>query len=372
MRVTLATARLAAACSAAMLLVACEPQAPEMTDLETTRMTDLLANPSPRCVGRYLLDMPQSLVLNSESSTVVERVKIEVKPMARRAFDLALQAREAELRNKHQDGEPDVPHLKLVIPLAAPRVGVVFNRAETTGAADASRALELLAWREGFVVRMQVGARDVDSPVYQNDALYRSDKTNIKEKLTHLLTMFERVRGRQDSELPAETGLCIKDGFVKGPPGDQEETAVVYHLSGAQDVYFRVYSDSGLVQKTTLLERGPGIEAYVELQSGRTLRHGRRLARSGLNLEEWLMALTTDDRIRGTEFNLEVNSKTATATTPLVILELYNGSRIPGPELSSEESAVRPALQKASLTDAEAVALWDMVTSTLRVRPGAL
>ena len=84
------------------------------------------------------------------------------------------------------------------------------------------------------------------------------------------------------------------------------------------------------------------------------------------------MALRTNDGIPGNDFLLEVDSKTATASTPLVMVELYNGYRIPGPTLSLKESAVRPNLTKATLTDAETVALWDKVTSTLRVRPGAL
>src|SRR5690606_11386987 len=170
---------------------------------------------------------------------------------------------------------------------------------------------------------------------------------------------------RADDEVPSEMGACIRHGFVKGKPGEEEMISIVYHLDGVEDVYFKVYTDSGLQEDTTLLDRGAAIEAMLKHREGKTLRKGKRET-FGIRSEEWLMALRTNDRIQGHDFTLEANSKIGSARTPLLIVDLSNGYRIPGPELSLEESAVRPPLTRATLSEAEAMALWDTVTPTLR------
>jgi hypothetical protein len=59
---------------------------------------------------------------------------------------------------------------------------------------------------------------------------------------------------------------------------------------------------------------------------------------------------------------LEANSKIGSAQTPLVILSMDNGGLPP-------ESDGNRSLSQASLTEDEAVALWDAVSRTLRPRP---
>ena len=67
---------------------------------------------------------------------------------------------------------------------------------------------------------------------------------------------------------------------------------------------------------------------------------------------------------------LEANSKTGSAAAPLIVLDFGVGSRIPEAQFSLEEVAVRKPLDKATLSEPEAVALWDVVVPTLRPRPG--
>jgi hypothetical protein len=78
----------------------------------------------------------------------------------------------------------------------------------------------------------------------------------------------------------------------------------------------------------------------------------------------------------GQYFTFEANSKKGSAETPLLNVDFFNGDR-EDPSAPAEDDLMRilppklPPLSKASLSEAEAVDLWDKTTATLRPRPGA-
>ena len=117
----------ALALTLAAAVAACQPKAIPMTPKESQRVETINSNMTTRCLGRHLIDMPESFVLNSESSTEIEGVKIKVKPMDKLSFNYALETREIVLRREHMDGKPDVPRLKKVIPLPQGRLGFIFK-----------------------------------------------------------------------------------------------------------------------------------------------------------------------------------------------------------------------------------------------------
>ena len=72
------------------------------------------------------------------------------------------------------------------------------------------------------------------------------------------------------------------------------------------------------------------------------------------------MAGITTRGVPGHHLALEANSRIGSAQTPLVILEMDTGS---------ENRVLRDPIDKAALTEGEAVAFWDVVSRTLRPRP---
>ncbi|MBP9063024.1 MAG: hypothetical protein KBF81_04520 [Aquabacterium sp.] len=70
-------------------------------------------------------------------------------------------------------------------------------------------------------------------------------------------------------------------------------------------------------------------------------------------------------------FTLHGNETASEPAKPFVELRLFNGFRIPAPERTLEEKSRLKDLEKATLTEAQTIALWDKVTATLRMRPGA-
>lgn len=371
----------------AALLAACQPKAIPMTPEETQRVETLTANMTTRCVGRYLIDMPQSFVLNSESTTEIEGVKVAVRPMDKHLFEMTLTGREAELRRTHMDGKPSRPFLKRIEVAPAIALGKVFNRAEQSGAAEFGRTLELLAWQNGYEVRMSINATDGTDIPFDTSVIgtpfeasekevwdkYRS-RNNTPEKLAHLLEVYERVSGRKDTEIPSVPGLCIPNGFVAGTDREGQETDAVYHLADAPDVWFGFGSSDAIKEDSTLLQRSPSAEKAMAKEDAKLLRKGTRTIH-GQEYEEVLMGNTLEqDGIRGSMFMMYGNELRSDPLQPFVDLGFRNGDRIPVPELTMAEKdklRLNEILTKATLTDAEAVAIWDKVSATLRPRPNA-
>jgi hypothetical protein len=354
-----------------MALVACQPKPTPMTPQETQHFEKLTSQMSTRCVGRYLVDMPEAFVLNSEAQAEIEGVKVDVRPMTRGMFEQAFQGRRKKLESMLQLGET-WPHLRKTLPVPNSSLGAVFDRAESDGAGRLGRTLELMAWSNGFQLKGSIDATDTTFPEDANDSIAKQLKTDVAEKLAKLLSVYDRVRGRSNQEIPAEAGFCIANGFVKGPANEDEEAYVPFHLDGAPDVYFHfsVNKDDGKEQQS-LLQRMGQVEREMKASGTQTVRKGKRQIHA-LDYEEWLMKGPTAYDVPGTMFTFVGNETQRGATHPFIRLELFNGFRIPAPELTSEESAQLKKLERATLSEAEAVAVWDKVTGTFRPRPGAL
>ena len=335
-----------------------------MTPEETQRIDALTARMTPRCVGRYLIDLPEDFVLNPIHRAVLEGVEISIKPMARDYFDIELKDRREALMKERIMGE-NTPSLTAAMPLSDGS-GYVFNRSRT-GADATIRALELLAWRDGYLVLIQINATDMslDTDPMVGD----TRRTDVPEKLDHLLKIYSRVRGRADLEVPAEPGVCFANGFLQGEPTDAEQVDLHYHLKTAEDVYFAFHSLSNIESESeTLLDRGSAIEQQLKGRKGKTLRKGRRESH-GLKFEEWLSMMESDPGVADYYLTLEMNSQSVGAVSPLFVLDLNSGVRHPRPRPTLEQAAVQKPLAKATFGAAETMALWDKATATLRPRP---
>lgn len=355
----------------AALLVACQPKAIPMTPEEAQRVETLTANMTTRCVGRYLIDMPQSFVLNSGSNTEIEGVKIEVRLLDKGLFEMALEAKQAELRNTRFRGdEQHFPFVRSSTPLPSRWQGLVIDRARSIDTGRLSRALEIFGWLDGYLITAYIESRDNTFPEDANDSIAKQLGNDTPEKLAHLLKVYERVSGRKDTEIPTEQGVCFANGFVKGPPTDEEVLFIRHNLENAPDVGSTFHSLSNITEDTELLDRSAAIEADLKERSGRTLRKGKSSAQIP-GAQEWLMTKKSRDSGLMQAMTLEANSKIGSAATPVVIFGLNAGGGYRTQPKSNEEAATRPPLTKNTFSEAEAIAIWDKVSSTLRPRPGA-
>ena len=362
---------LALALALTLGVAGCQPSLPPLTPQEQATMQTLTHAMTPRCIGRYLIDLPAGMVPSGWGGLKAQGVNIEVAPLIEPLFQLRYERREAELRAAHLDGQPDQPSLKEIVPLRG-AMGGIFNRADDNALVNAGRTLELHAWRDGYAIKMWIKARDVSYSADNLDEQYKAIGTNVPQMQALLLDVFARIRGRADTEIPSEPGLCFHGGFLQGAATDEENLDMDYVFTDIPDVSLSISYNSNIVEDNTLLDRSKDIEANERNAEGHTLRKGKRQSHGGLAFEEWLSAGNTDDHVKGHIFTLEANSKIGSAQTPLLVIDFQNGKRFGIPDKRPPGSLPLdspPPLAKASLSEGEAVALWDAITDTLRPRP---
>jgi hypothetical protein len=352
--------------TAIAMLAACQPQTVTMTPEETQRVAQLTERMTPRCVGRYLIDLPASFVLNSQWSAVIEGVKINVQPMTKAMFDVSLAAHKSKLSGQTIVGEKT---LALTETRSLPSDGgVVFNRSRN-GESSVLRAWDAVAWAGGYRISAVVDARDMS----KSDGAFKGDtrRTDLEEKFAVLLSVLTRLRGRPETEVPREPGFCIANGFLAGPPSENEESYVSFELAGSPDVWLNVASIPETAKEDTrLLERTAQVERDMMASGTQTIRKGAVMFR-GAPFDEWLFKGRTPDRVPGTMFYLLGNESTPGLAHPFIRMQLFNGFRVPAPERTAEQSAQLQDLERASLSEAEAIGVWNKVAATVRLRPGA-
>jgi hypothetical protein len=360
---------LAFALTIAMMAAVLQPtSALSMTPDETLQIDAMAVGMTTRCVGRYLVDLPESFVLNSESRSEVEDVKINAVPMTHAEFHQTL----AETR-KRLEGE--TIYGQQVLSLTAihdlpDKSGLVFNRSEAREVAS-HRTLELLAWRDGVRLSMSIQALDMALARIRRESDTR--QTDTDQKLAHLLSIYERIRGRRDDEIPAQPGLCIPNGFVLGAQRENQMVGFVYHLRDSRDVFFTASTYDSIKESNTLLQRTGPQERAMAASGHSVLRKGKRQIH-GEEYEEFLAQGPSKDDVLGVDFNLHGNELRKQTQQPFFIYTFRTGRNIPRPEMNLNEkdrlNLYKP-LPKAGLTPEQAMRLWDAVTPTIRHRPGA-
>jgi hypothetical protein len=187
-----------------------------------------------------------------------------------------------------------------------------------------------------------------------------------KEIVADFNAVASHLRPRVQGEIPAEPGSCIEGGFI---PLEQEyERATVgIRLQEFPDVHISVdvhknqeflanrSSPSILREQARLAAEDAGLGAVFA--RAKILRHG------ALQLEGWKgeeMALVTPaykDDMAVHEFRFHSVGAVRDSLQPEIDIRLDSGVK------DNRKASVNP-----SITDEEALALWDKVISTIRVR----
>ena len=343
---------------------------------DPSKTMKLFGKMTPRCVGRYSVELPEEFVLNSEGGQIIDGVPINVKAATPEAFASQLASRTARLESTLKLGpKQDYPMLRKTIPLPNGAKGVVFDRAESDVAGGRlSRTLELLGWRDGYTITGTIEATDTTFPEDANNPIARDQlKTDVAEKLAKLQSVFARTKGRANDASPQEQGVCILNGFVSGPPSPEEEVTIFYHLKSAEDVFFRINTSSLDAEDDTVLDRVARIEPWLAESKGKILRKTGRNT-NGLEANEIAYVMLGDEdlerrRIMIYKFIFEANSKKGSAKDPIITIDLLNGERKPAPVKNQTEPSA--SLVKATLSETEVTGLWDMVIPTVRKHPTA-
>lgn len=334
-----------------------KPYPPQITlsEQEHKVVETLLINSTPRCIGRYLVDLPENFS-SLRGMVILNKQKVETQRLYSPAFEQRIRLREEELRKTQPVSVEDAPFLKRVYPLPNGMKGVIFERTSSPGTPDAFRSLEGHIYNNGVAFKTVIEAINPDSPRYDKDKeqypeLYIND---VQGKLMELTALLSRLHGRQENEVPEGAGLCIPNGFITGKSQGEEEIILPYSSTINPRLYLTISSDNYLQEKTTMLERGNSISSGISRARGRTLGKGERNINQ-LVAEEWLAVGNGADASSGHIFVLHVNEKSGSSATPYLKIEVNHGP-----------------LPDDALSENEVIAFWREITATLRVRPNAI
>ncbi|WUR11595.1 T6SS immunity protein Tli4 family protein [[Empedobacter] haloabium] len=291
------------------------------------------------CVGRFLIDAPAGSKL-SGGNFKYDFLRIEpAKEMSSDQFTQEVAAREAKLRSAKHKVEPS-----LLRTAARPN--------------EYSRIFAF--WEESFITAVI----NIDGYRWVNDRrfLLKDEVSNDKQEfgLNRMQDALSRLRVRADAEIPAEPGYCFNGGFIANPKWRNEEAAIDIDIAGHPDAFVSVwiYPLASHKKDRPLLERMGGItQALGNLATAvRVLRKGDRQI-GPYKGQEHLASAPNSGGMRGHAFVWETQGE-GTLDMPAIKIELTTGH---------QDSNGNP--QKTTLTDQQAIKLWDDILNSFRLRP---
>jgi hypothetical protein len=175
-------------------------------------------------------------------------------------------------------------------------------------------------------------------------------------------TLATLLRPRAENEVPSEPGACIEGGFVPWQP-EFERFALGVRLKEFPDVHFSIEvikNQNHLVESSALEPRLKGAEKdggswYSRIKF---FRRGPRELGNWKGFEALARKPEQENAVESHEFAFVSLGAINDSLQPKLDIKLDTGVR------DDQTASVKP-----SLTDEEAVALWDKLTTSIRVRP---
>jgi len=345
-----------------------DPSPQTLTSSQQVAMNKINAEMKPYCAGRYMLDLPSSFTAYNDAAPLdnniwaavisrpedIYKTYLATKKMYHPAFVQLIALREKALQNSKTIDARDMPFLKKVWPLPTGMEGVIFERNENGGAADAMRILEGYLYTNGVVIKFQKQTVNDSASRYERQRNGDPIQNYVASDVSQMKTLMARISGRDNDVIPRKPGSCITHAFIATDPTAREREDISVGLESKTLEHIRVIlsTDNITREKDTVLERAGEIES--NLYRGHVERKGV-FSVNGLQAQEFLatgLQASQDEPRYG--FDMFINEMTASYKTPNFILTLENDSMPP-----------------TSYSKEEIIAFWDTISRSVRVRPGA-
>ncbi|CAB3742631.1 hypothetical protein LMG22037_06617 [Paraburkholderia phenoliruptrix] len=351
----------------AVLLTACGAKTSALTEQEKKVVREMTTDMKSRCVGRYLIDLP----INAQpiGDAKFDGVRVTAKAQSLEQFQHEMHQRDTELRETKST-------LGYTFFLDGGRMRGKENTqyfvtlGDSGATNDIERVIEVYKWDRGYKIDMRIEAFDSIHAEYTRK--YEGTPygipnpvNDVPDKSRLAFDLIERVQGRSEDEIPTEPGTCFVGGFMPGKAiAEEEQISTSYVLADKTDVSFSWDSFANLQAASTLLRRIRSAEVQDALKAakGHVIRSGSVVLPSGMKVDEVLASALTLVQVEGHHCSLETNYL-GSPKTPYIVLDMETAS----PNFMAEADTIR----QSSLTEGEAVALWDAVSSSLRPRPNA-
>jgi hypothetical protein len=290
------------------------------------------------CFGRYLVDLPTVSKIIGYGNKYISS-EIVLKKITKIEFDDIVRKRHDEL-NAPQ--EKDDQKLRVVGFSDSKTKRLFMSYANVFGGDNFeidtfNYAMPNVAF---FSSAQAVSARYID---------------NIQQKYVEYLN---NVNYRSDKSIPHLPGFCFKDGFVAndGLKPQYELITLAFELKDHPDVHIVVESEVLFSKTDSLIDR-TGKSGLFSLFDGFTTLRKRERNVNGMVGEEVLTRFKSDEGGNAHKFRWETMGELSNPLKPDIYIDFQTGFKPGGGSVNS------------SLSDKEAIALFDRIVSSIRIRP---
>jgi hypothetical protein len=292
------------------------------------------------CIGRFLIDVPEG---SQPSGGNYKYDFISIEPVKQKPideFEKEVATREEQLRVAKNNRTKQSMLVQSVRPAENTRILASWEVAASTAQIKVS------------------GYRWLDGSRFLLEDTVDDDKKNAG--IDSMREALSRLRSRGEGEMPSEPGFCFAGGFVANPKWRNEEAAIDIDIAGHPDAFVSVwiYPLASHKKDKPLLERMGGLsQALGNLATAvRVLRKGDRQI-GPYKGQEHLASAPNSGGMRGHAFVWETQGE-GTLDMPAIKIELTTGH---------QDSKGNP--QQTTLTDQQAIKLWDDILNSFRLRP---
>lgn len=307
------------------------------------KMEPYTQNMKSQCYGRFLIDVPKQSIEGAKGSYEFGFAKIAVESHEKtlpqfQAYATGLEGSYAAQRT-----------LKGVSKL-------VYKEAVS----DSARLFAY--YDDDFGVAFKtVGLVKKENILFKVEA-DGSKKSDFETFSRNLQSLLPYLKPRVDNAVPTAAGFCMKDAIITTQHKNGEYFANGFTLAEFPELYFGFSTnvngakvDPGLIDREADILKG--LDGFIS--QIKTIRKGRRII-NGMEAQEWITRLPPGDT-HEYSFKLDIIGKPNSISEPRISV----GMRLVGKEVDGKRAPV-------NMTEAEALLLWDAVTSTIRLRPGAI
>lgn len=313
---------------------------------DTQTMKTFTDNMTTHCVGRFLIDAPTGADMAEGNYglriAAIKPIQKSTQPVEERLrrLDRELAARVAA-QATWKDGYGDAMESAFAYSPQATVRSIWYGKPDT--------GRKISDQMDGYVVRPD-GTFVFETSAYDQD--------NIKEFNDFLIEIAPTLSVRENSTIPTSPGFCMNGGFIAMNPKRGESTGFGWWaLPGHPDVRFGfgTSTNDDKVRVGQLDQEGATLREMGSLIKDMKTIRKRRFDLNGMAAQEWSVEFTD---IPQYEFSIEIPGAPNDNARPFISMSMRVGDA---------QSKIKP-----SLTTGEAIALWDAVIQTLRLRPGAV
>ncbi|MDR3086341.1 MAG: hypothetical protein LBU45_00060 [Azoarcus sp.] len=334
---------------------------PKMNDIPP-KIAALFEKTRPVCFGRFMIDVPEKAKVLWGPLRIP--YSMYIYPNAGNGVRAQIRDTVDEITKEKHNTEPSM--LIGVFDSVNPESKIVVGYKNTFSDHYVRLYSYIQLGKTAFVQKIP------ESPLIIKDKSlrdgYREDKNAYKNDVEELLSVARRLRLRAEDEIPTDPGLCIESGFLSADMKyDTEHVSVGFSFPEYPDVSFSIstYStdspnadetmEATLAREQKAYSRAGFSELYALI---RRLRQGKRVIALWKGGESLGRVPGEDGGPSVHEFLFKMQGVASDMLRPCVTINLDTGVK------DNTTGAMKPSLE-----DDEAVALWDKLTSSIRVRP---